>query len=444
MWKITKGLFTVLLVATAAGAGTYSFFVDQETSVGNTFASGVIELKVDNESYVTNDDGKLVASPATSWQLGKLAGKLFFNFLDVKPGDIGEDTISLHVLNNKAWSCMAIDFQSTPENGQPEPEVSVDPTTGANDGELQNHLYFSFWADDGDNVYESGETIFKEGLAKDIFDGALWPLADSTHNVWGGSGPLAPEVTKYIGKAWCFGILAGAPKAQDGKGKLAGSTNGPLVRGTGFTCDGAPVGNHVQSDGITADVSFTVAQSRNNSFLCSGGSGEEPPETTTSTLFSEDFNQCVKSKDKEYERSWHKKWTNRGGYDDDKDEEKRECTKNADLDASSSNGHTESLVTPGFSTLGYHTIVLKYDRKTDDTGGAVDPQTLTVEYSVNGGTSWTTLETVIGESGWTTKTFSLSPAADNKPSVKVRFVLVGTNGTNHAYIDGVSVTGVSP
>jgi hypothetical protein len=62
---------------------------------------------------------------------------------------------------------------------------------------------------------------------------------------------------------------------------------------------------------------------------------------------------------------------------------------------------------------------------------------------VNGGASWTTLETVTGESNWTTKTFSLSPSADNKVNIKVRFTLTGQDATNHAYIDNVAVTGVS-
>src|SRR4029077_3860496 len=137
-------------------------------STGNTFASGVVDLKVDNESYITDIWGKLVYSTSTSWQLSNLDGKLYFNFGDIKPGDIGEDTISLHINNNNAWACMNIQLTGTPENGQNEPEALVDPTVGPNDGELQNYLYFSFWADDGDNVYEQGEKIFKKGLVKDI------------------------------------------------------------------------------------------------------------------------------------------------------------------------------------------------------------------------------------------------------------------------------------
>jgi predicted ribosomally synthesized peptide with SipW-like signal peptide len=154
MKKIILSITSIIFVGAILIAGTNATFNDKNTSSGNTFATGVIDLKVDNESYVTNDDGVLVFSPSTSWSLSSLQGKLFFNFLDLKPGDIGEDTISLHVSNNKAWACMKIKITATPENGRNEPELLVDTTGNTNSGELQNYLYFVFWADDGDNVIE--------------------------------------------------------------------------------------------------------------------------------------------------------------------------------------------------------------------------------------------------------------------------------------------------
>jgi hypothetical protein len=440
MKKILLSIGSILFAGALLAGGTGAFLGDAQTSTGNTFASGIVDLMVDNESYVTNDLGKLVSSPSTSWALSKLPGKLFFNFQDVKPGDIGEDTISLHVSTNNAWSCMAINLTGTPENGQPEPEVAVDPTIGTNDGELQNYLYFVFWADDGDNVYEQGEKIFKAGLVKDIFNGQNWALADTGTNIWGTPGPLLAGTTKYIGKAWCFGTISQTPLAQDGVGKTTSSTNGPLVRGTGFKCDGAGVGNIVQSDGIKADVSFSVSQSRNNDgFLCTGNDPHDPPPTATSTLFSENFNDCTKDtneddNDHEYNHySWSKKWTCHTNNDENK------CTQNLALNAGGTN-HTASLSTPNFSTTGYHTITLKYDRATS--GGASTK--LVVEYSVNGGSTWTTLETVNGNSANTSKTFSLSPLADNKTSVQVRFTVTGTSASNTATIDNVLVTGVTP
>lgn len=269
MKKIILSITSIIFAGAILAGGTYSTFQNKNKSSGNTFATGVIDLKVDNESYITNDDGVLVYSPQTSWELSPLAGKLFFNFLDVKPGDIGEDTISLHVKNNKAWACMNIKITSTPENGQTGPEDLIDPTGADNKGELQKYLYFVFWADDGDNVLEKGERVFKKGLAKDIFNGKNWTLADSSGNIWSSykNDPMLPDTVKYIGKAWCFGKLTQIPLSQDGMGKTG--NNGPLIRGTGIACIGKEVGNIVQSDGIEADITFYVEQSRNNpEFSC--------------------------------------------------------------------------------------------------------------------------------------------------------------------------------
>lgn len=435
MKKIILSIGSILFAGALLAGGTGAFINDSETSTGNTFATGVIDLTVDNESYVTNNAGLLTLSTSTSWALSDLAGKLFFNFLDLKPGDIGEDTISLHVNNNDAWACMNIKETATPENGQNEPEAAVDPTSGPNDGELQNYLYFVFWADDGDNVYETGEPIFKQGLAKDIFDGQNWTLADASHNIWGGTGPIAGGSVKYVGKAWCFGTMTAAPLPQDGKGKMG--SNGPLVRGTGFTCTGANVGNVVQSDGIKADVSFLVAQSRNNgSYLCSGqvaGTSTGPVPPTTATLFSDDFNSC--SKGKTFNKIDEAKWDTTGSVMGDD-------WGGAQGKLAFLSGPAATLTSVAFSTSGYHTITLKYDRNIDIPSGTT--AALTVAYSSDNGSTWTTLETANLDSNTTTKTFSLSPSADNKAAVKIRFSFAGTNSSDHAYIDNVSITGITP
>ena len=434
MKKIILSIGSILFASAVLAGGTGAFLSDSETSTGNTFASGVIDLKVDNESYVTANSGALVFSSTTSWALSGLAGKLFFNFLDLKPGDVGEDTISLHVNNNDAWACMNIAMTATPENGQSDPEAAVDTTTGANDGELQNSLYFTFWADDGDNVFEQGEQVFKQGYAKDIFTGANWTLADASKNIWGGSGPIAGNSVKYVGKAWCFGTMAQTPVAQDGLGKTG--ANGPLARGTGFSCTGAAVGNIVQSDGIKADVSFSVAQARSNgSYLCSGVvAGTSTTPVATSTLFADDFNSCTKGR--KFDSLNNPQWATSGNVVGD--------------DHGHPHGKVAALIGPGadsltsvaFNTSGYHNITLSYDRNMDVPGGTT--ATLTAQYSADNGATWTTLETFGLDSVWTTKTWSLSPSADNKPNVKVRFTFTGTNSGDHAYIDNVRITGGTP
>lgn len=247
-------VFVGALVAGATGA----FFSDTETSIGNTFAAGDIDLKIDNTSYVTNNAGVLVASPQNSWTLADLTNQLFFSFADVKPGDIGEDTISIHAGSNDAFVCMAADITATPDNGTNDPEVAAgDLTPGPAGGELQDFLNFSFWNDDGDNVFEIGETVIPAltGSSSTIFSGAWSPVSSTT--IPGGK-------TRYVAKAWCFGKLTPSAVLQDNL-----TTSGPLLRGTGFTCDGSGANNIAQTDGITVDVSFYAVQARNNGqFSC--------------------------------------------------------------------------------------------------------------------------------------------------------------------------------
>jgi len=273
--KIILSLSVIGIVAVIAIGGTVAFFSDTETSTGNTFTAGAIDLKIDNESYVTGPDGLLMRSKNNSWQLADLVNQLFFSFEDLKPGDIGEDTISLHVNNNDAWACMSIDLTGTPENDQTEPESELDQTSGAEEGELQNELYFAFWADDGDNVYENDEQIFAQGLVANLFDGENWALADSQTNVWGYSAgtPLTGVTEYYVGKVWCYGVLTPEAFPQ-------GPNTPPTERGTGFVCDGSQVGNESQTDGIIADVEFYAVQSRNNAgFMCSSMNPREIAST---------------------------------------------------------------------------------------------------------------------------------------------------------------------
>ena len=260
--KILISLSVIGVVAAVAIGGTIAYFSDTETSTGNTFTAGAIDLTIDNHSYVTDETGTLVENPTNTWDLADLTGQLFFSFSDLKPGDLGEDTISLHVNNNDAWACMSINLTSTPENGETEPEALVDDQ--GTEGELQNELYFAFWADDGDNVYENSEVIFAQGLAANLFDGTNWALADSQTNVWPNStgDPLTGDLTRYVGKIWCYGTLT-EDKAEE-------NSTSPIERGTtGFLCDGESVSNVSQTDGIVADVEFYAEQYRNNpNFVC--------------------------------------------------------------------------------------------------------------------------------------------------------------------------------
>ncbi len=267
----------VILVGAAVAGGTGAFFSDTESSVGNTFTAGAIDLKIDNESYYNG-----VFSTSTSWSLVDLTVEKFFNFLDLKPADYGEDTISLHVDNNDAYLCAKVTLTSNNENGCNEPEALVDASCGApgsGEGELASSVNFLWWADDGDNVLESDESVISQGPigALGLGGSTTVALADSQNNIWTGTGgPVPGGVTHYIGKAWCFGTIGTAPITQDASTTAmspAGNNDGNGTPGQptdgGITCSGASLGNNTQTDSLTADVTFTAMQARHNpNFLC--------------------------------------------------------------------------------------------------------------------------------------------------------------------------------
>ena len=291
MPRILLSLAVVVALSGGAVASTGAFFSDTETSTGNAFTAGDIDLKIDNSSYaidfniptfVGTSTGAFVANPANSWTITDLIAGThkFFDFTDVKPGDYGEDTISIYSLSNDAWMCAAVRLTDDSDQSCAESELSDDPTCttpGLGQGELDSALNFAFWADDGDNVYEpiagasgSPEIIFLGGSLSDLASSTQKiALATPSGGAFGTSPlPGTNSITKnphvHIAKMWCAGTLAPTNLVQDG----SGNSRSPLT-GTGFTCDGSTVNSAAQTDKVQGDIQFYTVQSRNNpNFSC--------------------------------------------------------------------------------------------------------------------------------------------------------------------------------
>lgn len=285
--RILASLGMIVFVGAVAAGATGAFFSDTETSTGNTFTAGDIDLQIDNTSYAldfnipswpTATSGVLVLNQANSWSLADLVAGThkFFDFTDVKPGDYGEDTISIHVGSNDAWMCAAARITDDSDQTLTEPELADDLATstfpGAGFGDLDSVINFAFWKDDGDNVYEpnstngGAETIFLSGPLSGLGAQGKITLSDSVGGPFG-TGGIPGDSTVYIGKIWCAGTLTPGTLVQDG----SGNTRSPLT-GTGFTCDGTLVNNAAQTDQVQGDMQFYAVQKRNNtSFTCSQG-----------------------------------------------------------------------------------------------------------------------------------------------------------------------------
>ncbi|MFC1750800.1 VWA domain-containing protein [Pseudomonadota bacterium] len=268
MKRTLLSLLTVGLVSTVALGLSTAFFSDTETSSNNLLQAGAIDLKIDNTSYYNGE-----YSSATSWDLDDLDQHRFFDFNDLKPGDWGEDTVSIHVEDNDAWACFNITVTENDDVSCTEPELIFDPNCVEQnldlfDGELADLLHFIFWVDDGDNVLEDNESPFAQGLASQVLPAVSGALADATGNIFNpAGGPLSGGQTYYIGKAWCFGEMTLTPVSQDG---LDNPDNSPETD-PGFTCDGSGLDDASQTDRLVGDISFSAVQSRHNpNFTCDG------------------------------------------------------------------------------------------------------------------------------------------------------------------------------
>jgi len=269
MKKIILSLAIIAVVGAIVVGATTAFFSDTETSTGNTFTAGAIDLKIDNTCHynggecVCNNDnvctwngGPYNGEPCScTWLSKDLDGDVFFNFNDVKPGDYGEDTISFDLTSNPAWACVYVENIVDTDNTCVEPEVEAEGSDCAptNDGELDENLHITAWLEtDCDNVLDSGEEIIVDNkLLSNYIDGQtsfVIPVADNSDDSLRGNGVPLPQGHYCVGIAWCLGTV-----------KADGS------------CDGTNVGNEVQTDKVGANLKFYVEQARNNSgFTCVG------------------------------------------------------------------------------------------------------------------------------------------------------------------------------
>jgi hypothetical protein len=235
----------LLLVITAADA--------RGIQPGITFATNGIDLKIDSHAFY---NGNLF--PTSTWYLKDLnpSADHFFNFDDVKPGDWGKTVISMHVKKHDAWMCLDFKNLKSDDNGQNEPEALAD-ADGDSSGELASNLFFFAWQDDGDNVFEVGETpLFGNNPlpATTALNETSYAIADAGHG-----NSCRQDTTRYVGIAWCAGTMTvNLANAQ-------------------ISCDGSHMGNASQTDSMSVDISIrAVPTDQAPNFVCKQPPVEEP------------------------------------------------------------------------------------------------------------------------------------------------------------------------
>ncbi|MFW5964133.1 MAG: vWA domain-containing protein [Natronomonas sp.] len=209
--KMLAGLGAVGLASAGAGFGTTAFFSDEESFAENTLVAGSLDLLVDwQQTYnfgegltfvsahpdhdgdgeqsiaADNDAGQLRYSdfpddedpdsnganlpvlncenipPLSEADFGTdpVIGEemeTLVQLTDVKPGDSGEITFSLHLCDNPGYIWMQASNVTEDGGVAAEPELLVDPD---NLGDLGDAIQATLWYDeDCDNVYDPAEPV---------------------------------------------------------------------------------------------------------------------------------------------------------------------------------------------------------------------------------------------------------------------------------------------
>lgn len=212
MLKILLSLLTIVLVASAAVGATRAYFTDTETSSGNTFSAGTLDLKVNGQ-----DDENVV----------------HVSLSNLKPGD-GEGTTEHPTISyqwtlsntgsivGKPW--IEIRNVTNGENDCVEAEEGEDPSCEVDAGELGANLYMQI------NAAGGGGFEYPHG-AGCIDGGRACPI-----NYWAS----LPSIGKY---SW--------------ETINPGSSIAPMVLELKVP---SAIGNIIQSDSVEFDIVFHLDQ----------------------------------------------------------------------------------------------------------------------------------------------------------------------------------------
>jgi len=196
--KLLGGLGAVGVASVGAGLGTSAYFSDTEAFTNNSLTAGTLDLKLDYKATYLGGEGRLDAVTAMGYpdaeSLGDgrylldqapsledeqewedmVQGEEFnfcspeadeflvngdgipvFTLQDIKPGDSGEVTISIHLCTNPAFLQLVGEITENGENDQNDPEIEDEGADTDGVGELADAIEVTVWYDeDCDNVYE--------------------------------------------------------------------------------------------------------------------------------------------------------------------------------------------------------------------------------------------------------------------------------------------------
>ena len=264
--RVLGGLGAIGIASAGAGLGTTAFFSDEESFENNTLTAGELDLYV-HVDY-TEDQGSFAqwSAPAGTFVQGGVIGQsvsddetgisltagepLSIQVVDLKPGDSGEGNFCFSIVNNPAYMWMCGALTANNENGQTEPESTVDSTDGnpgSEAGELAEAMDITLSYCDPDGTV--GDEITTGSLA------AVMAELQNGVPLYGDGDSAQP--------------IANRP-AFEGVDTPFVDVDGTDVPNVAETCVcfqwevDSSVGNEIQTDSVEFDFEFYAEQERHN------------------------------------------------------------------------------------------------------------------------------------------------------------------------------------
>lgn len=183
MKKILISLMTIAMMAALIGGGVFAYFNDVESSTGNSFTAGTLDLTVDGQN---------------PWASTKITAA------NMKPGSSGAVDCTLVNAGNLAGTLTVdikalVDSQGTctePECVNEGGTYSGGVCTGNTPVNLSTKMDMVIWVDDGAGGGTANNGV-RDGTEQQLFSGTL--AAADVAVPWTVTGGLSAGATTYIG-----------------------------------------------------------------------------------------------------------------------------------------------------------------------------------------------------------------------------------------------------
>jgi len=207
---IGLGIAVAVIIALVT-TGTFALFSDTETSSPNTFEAGIIDLEID----CAGDDTTFTA---TDDPLPEIFDYLPANDGDIKPGDSGEVTLSLHLKTNSNDADLWMQLTSLVDDGGLNPE-----SEDAGDDVISDAIEVLIWLDEGGTTgwqgtgidSEEGDNIYQAATETILFGtvaaggGTLYSLSTTNSGKLTVKEDAVASTIYYVGWSWILPSTVG-------------------------------------------------------------------------------------------------------------------------------------------------------------------------------------------------------------------------------------------